>query len=68
MLCSAFQFESKISETFLRLRYGDAIWVAVTSGLKKIAAGDSVDVWLDVTELYLFDPAECLAACGDSVV
>jgi glycerol transport system ATP-binding protein len=66
--CTVVASEVTGSETFLRLRYGDAIWVAVTSGLKKMAAGDSVDVWLDVTQLYLFDPAECLAACGDSVV
>ena len=66
--CTVVAIEATGSETFLRLRYGDAIWVAITPGLKKMAVGDSVNVWLDVTQLYFFDEAGCLVSCGDSVV
>jgi glycerol transport system ATP-binding protein len=66
--CTVVSIEVTGSETFLHLRYGELIWVAITPGLQKMTAGDAVDVWLDVAQLFLFDDVGFLVADGDGVI
>jgi glycerol transport system ATP-binding protein len=50
------------SETFLHLHHGPDQWVGLVHGVQKLAIGAEIGVWLDPTQLYLFDSSGQLAA------
>ena len=49
------------AETFLHLRHGDARWVALVPGVRRMEPGTPLTVWLDPAHVYLFDAGGRLA-------
>jgi glycerol transport system ATP-binding protein len=52
------------SETFLHLSHGGDRWVGLVHGVHDMKSGSKMDVWLDPSDVYLFDAAGQLAAAG----
>jgi glycerol transport system ATP-binding protein len=50
------------SETFLHLGFCGQKWVGLVHGVRDLASGGDITVWLDPTHLYLFDGKGALAA------
>lgn len=49
------------AETYLHLRHGDDRWVGLVPGVRDLAAGAALTVWLDPAHVYLFDEGGRLA-------
>lgn len=59
--CQLVASELTGSETFLHLQQGDKRWVALIHGIRNIAAGSEVALWLKPEHFYLFDTQGQLA-------
>ncbi len=50
------------SETFVHLDHAGDRWVALAHGVRDLAAGTEIDVWLDLAHVYVFDAGGDLVA------
>lgn len=49
------------ARTFLHLRHGDDVWIALVEGVHRLNHGDQLTLWLDPAHIYLFTPEGDLA-------
>lgn len=49
------------ARTFLHLRHGNNVWVALVDGVHRLNHGDELTLWLDPAHIYLFTPEGDLA-------
>ncbi|WP_353144548.1 ABC transporter ATP-binding protein [Paracoccus sp. (in: a-proteobacteria)] len=60
--CTLIGTEITGSETFVHVEHGADRWVGLVEGVHLLTPGQPLSVWLDPAHVYLFDPAERLAA------
>ncbi len=53
------------SESFIHLGFADTVWIAIAHGVHELDVGAGIEVWIDPSRIFVFEPGGRLAAAPD---